>query len=171
MILPHGLDDLQHGVDVLLSADPHEREVIANKITVEVGCLNATAATDLLLAVQRFAAWGGDPTPVREAFTTFAAECGPHIGAQHHKHDQARRNQQSSMAVRSKKSDLAEQLTDPIFASDYRKLTQAGRKRVGHATLMTEARKIAAANPGDAPAREYLTDHYAKNWLKKHRTG
>lgn len=83
LLLPHGLDDLAHGVEQLLTncTTAAHREAIADVILRDLDGMAGTAAPLLALAVSRYAAWGGDPEPVREAFHRFAVDAGPYIGA------------------------------------------------------------------------------------------
>lgn len=79
--LPHGMDDLQAGVDYLLTCAPEWRQGAADKITADITGIKGTAAAELILIVQRFAAFGGDAEPVRAAFVTFTVDAGAWIGA------------------------------------------------------------------------------------------
>lgn len=82
LLLPHGLDDLQHGVDYLLTDCPTEsRQRTADRIVAELAGIGGTAAAHLAQAVQTFAAFGGDGTDVHEAFLRFAVDAGAYIGA------------------------------------------------------------------------------------------
>ncbi len=80
-LLPHGLDDLEHGVEYLLGdCPPWDRERVAVKIASDLASTGDAATLAFIVAVQRFAQFSGDGATVREAFHRFAVDNGPAIG-------------------------------------------------------------------------------------------
>lgn len=82
-LLPHGLDDLDYGVEHLPGdCLPADRERVAGKIASDLAGIVGTATRELIFAAYRFAAMGGNGDNVRKAFHRFAVEiCRPSASA------------------------------------------------------------------------------------------
>lgn len=106
-LLPHGLDDLAHGVDCLLGDFlPEDRQRLADKIAADLAGIDSDAAQALVFETQRFAALGGDGASVRAAFHRFAVNDGPAIGGLQQASEAARRSVGRRAAVNAGREDL-----------------------------------------------------------------
>jgi hypothetical protein len=99
-VVEQGLDDLAHGIDVLIEDPPETRQRTADRICRYVEGLTGDAVRQLQYEAQLFAALGRDPEPVRAAFARFAVEAGPTIGALAAKREAAVRSGQAGGAAR-----------------------------------------------------------------------
>lgn len=147
--LPHGLDDLQLGIDLLLSTAPGaQREAVAATIIDTVGSIPGTAASILVNSVSRFAAWGGNEDAVREDFHQFIVASGEWVGAEqvNHKANTARRKaSEIGAVVRKERAAEARESADKWFDQAFSKMPEAG-----HVQLLTLAKQLLVSAQKDA---------------------
>ncbi|NIC43311.1 hypothetical protein [Aquabacterium sp. A08] len=139
--LPHGLDDLQHGIEVLLGTENGpDREGLAATIVDMVGTIPGTATARLISSVSRFAAWGGNADTVREDFQQFIVETGAWVGAQNVHHRSNINRQMASKAGAAKRTDHAAQQQED--ANEWFSKALASFPEAGHVMLLEKSRRL-----------------------------
>lgn len=149
-MLPHGYDDLEHGVRALCEAiGEAERDHLAAKLTGDFAGLPADVAGMFFLEVQRFAAWGGDTGSLWRAFHDMTPHLGERVGV-HNLNEviQAKKRVATTKRVEAAAATNAEEAnkraipTDVWFKKAYRALELEGKKVIGRRALVKRALQI-----------------------------
>jgi hypothetical protein len=147
--LPHGLDDLQQGIETLLSSEPQvHRQVLAQTIMDSIGSIPGSAAQQLCLEVGRFAAWGGGENDVRAAFQRFVVDVGVWVGEKQIEHKANTKLRKASVIgaeTRSKTAAQQQQIADKWFSRAWALNPHAGR-----VLLLIKAKQLLEADIASA---------------------
>lgn len=170
-LLPLGLDDLEYGINLLLSADYPLRANIAQMIVDDLSEITGTASSELIMAVTAFSSWGVNPDHVRQAFCKFAVEVGPWIG---HKKTQANfdANKKTKLYKASRQGSqrrIEESIKNQEYANKWFDKAFKAYPGIGHKLLLDKSIQIIKeqikAAENDFSRYVQANNEYSKNLL------